>query len=92
MLTRDRRPPYLHRIVPMSVCANLGFDRPSRLAVYAGYVVLRVHLCASMRTRDRRPPYLHRMVPMSMCANFQTELPFRVDAYSEQHRTGQRPF
>jgi hypothetical protein len=32
MRTRDRRPPYLHRIVPMSISANFGPDRPSRLA------------------------------------------------------------
>jgi hypothetical protein len=34
----------------MSVCTNLGLDMPSRLAVYAGYVVLRTclrtHQCA----------------------------------------------
>jgi hypothetical protein len=30
MRTRDRRPPYLHRIVPMSISANFGPDRPSR--------------------------------------------------------------
>jgi hypothetical protein len=36
MRTRDRRPPYLHRIVPMSVCANFQLDRPSRLAAYTG--------------------------------------------------------
>jgi hypothetical protein len=29
----------------MSVSANLGFDRSSRLAAYAGYVVLRAHQC-----------------------------------------------
>jgi hypothetical protein len=33
---RTRRPPYLHRIVPMSVCANVGPDRPSRFAAYTG--------------------------------------------------------
>jgi hypothetical protein len=30
----------------MSVCSNLGLDRPGRLAVYAGYVVLRAHFRA----------------------------------------------
>jgi hypothetical protein len=41
----------------MSVCTNLGLDRSSRLAAYAGYVVLRARLCAVrayMRIRDRR--------------------------------------
>jgi hypothetical protein len=28
----------------MSVCSNSGLARPGRLAVYAGYVVLRAHL------------------------------------------------
>jgi hypothetical protein len=36
MRTRDRRPPYLHRIVPMRVCARSAqSDRPSRLAAYS---------------------------------------------------------
>jgi hypothetical protein len=30
----------------MSVCSNLRFDRSSRLAAYAGYVVLRARLRA----------------------------------------------
>jgi hypothetical protein len=34
MRTRDRRAPYLHLIVPMSVCANVRPYRPSRLAAY----------------------------------------------------------
>jgi hypothetical protein len=68
MRTRDRRPPYLLSIVPMSVCTNLGPYRPSRLAAYAGCVMLRPRLRArnatrtftravrtSMRTRNRRP-------------------------------------
>jgi hypothetical protein len=46
MRTRDRRLPKVLPIVPMSVCSNLGLDRPFRLAVYAGYVVLRAHLRA----------------------------------------------
>jgi hypothetical protein len=29
--------PYLHRIVPMSVCANVLPERPSRLAAYTGH-------------------------------------------------------
>jgi hypothetical protein len=33
--TRTHRHPYLHRIVPMSICANFGPDRPSRLAAYS---------------------------------------------------------
>jgi hypothetical protein len=51
--------PYLVRIVPMSVCTNLGLNQSSRLADYAGYVVLceRLHMQrAYMRTRARRPP------------------------------------
>jgi hypothetical protein len=36
MRTRDRRSPYLHRIVPMSGCANFQPDRPSRVAAYTG--------------------------------------------------------
>jgi hypothetical protein len=38
--------PYLHRIVSMSVCTTLGLDLSSRLAAYAGYVVLRARLRA----------------------------------------------
>jgi hypothetical protein len=44
MRTRDRRLPQLVPIFPMSVCTNLGLDRSSRLAAYAGYVVLRARL------------------------------------------------
>jgi hypothetical protein len=40
-------------IVPMSVCTNLGPDRPSRLAAYAGYVVLRAHLRAYVQVSMR---------------------------------------
>jgi hypothetical protein len=74
----------------MSVCTNLGLDRSSRLAAYAGYVVLRArlraHKCA-LAFAD--PPYLHRIVPMSVCANFQPDRPSRLAAYSEQHSTTQ---
>jgi hypothetical protein len=31
-----RPTPYLHRIFPISICANFGPDRPSRLAAYTG--------------------------------------------------------
>jgi hypothetical protein len=37
MQARSRSPPpYLHRIVPMSVCANFEPNRPSRVAAYTG--------------------------------------------------------
>jgi hypothetical protein len=45
MRTRDRRPPLLLPIVPISVCTNVGPDRRSRLAAYAVCVVL----CARLR-------------------------------------------
>jgi hypothetical protein len=38
--------------ISMSVCSNLGLDRPGSLAVYAGYVVLRAHLRA-LRAHQR---------------------------------------
>jgi hypothetical protein len=68
----------------MSVCTNLGLDRSSHLAAYAGYVVLR----ARLRTRDRRPPYLHRIVPMSISGNVGPDRPSRLAAYGEQDNTG----
>jgi hypothetical protein len=74
----------------MSVSTNLGLDRSSRLAAYAGYVVLRArlrpHQCALVIAD---PPYLHRIVPMSVCANIQADRPSRLAAYSKQHNTTQ---
>jgi hypothetical protein len=88
MQTRARQPPYLHGIVLMSVCANAGSDRPSRLAAYTGHVMI----SARLRTRARRSPYLHRSALMSVCANFGPDRSSRLAAYTGQHNTEQRPF
>jgi hypothetical protein len=39
--------PYLHRIVLMSIWANVGPDRPIRLAAYTGHLML----CARFRAQ-----------------------------------------
>jgi hypothetical protein len=52
MRTRDRRSPYLHRIVPMSVCADVGPDRPSRFAAYTGHVIVCAHLRCTLALAD----------------------------------------
>jgi hypothetical protein len=54
MRTPVRRLPYVHGIGPMRVCANVGPNRPSRLAAYTGHVMtcarLRAHGCARALT------------------------------------------
>jgi hypothetical protein len=70
----DRRHPLVLPIVPMSVFSNLGLDWSDRLAVYAGYVVLRAHL---------------RALRAHKCALAIPDRPFRLAAYSELDRTGQ---
>jgi hypothetical protein len=62
----------------MSVCTNLGLDRSSRLAAYAGYAVL--------RARSHTYP-----LSSSHCPNeyFWPDRPSRLAAYSEQDRTTQ---
>jgi hypothetical protein len=74
-----RRLPYLVPIVQMSVCTNLGLDRSSHLAAYAGYVVLRARINAHSRSLT---PYLHGIVPIRVCANCRPYQPSRLAAYT----------
>jgi hypothetical protein len=50
----------------MSVCFNLGLDRPGRLAVYAGYVVL----CACLRVQRAHQCALGIADPLSSSHSF----------------------
>jgi hypothetical protein len=62
----------------MSVCTNLGPDPLTRLAAYAGCVMLR----ARLRVQRTHPCAHLPIVPMSVCTNLGLDQSSRLAAYA----------